>query len=325
MSRIGGPFRQAQAQALKNAESAAAPKAAATPLKAAVTAAGVRDLFADARIKLPGGFTPSPGFGTAPSGARKLSANDLGVLAQDQGNTNACGTTSLANVMTHWGMPRTHGQIDNDIRAFDLFTAPDKLVEYARDNGLHAELKNDATLDDIAKMVDQGVPPIVLIDPNNQGSDAVLHYVTVTGYTRDANGKIDELVIADSAGGERYKVSAEEFQQKWDKLKMGNIGTGFNNVMITTVPKDGRMITGGDGVQRRASDIQLPKSSLLGTMKSFLARVGANVFSNAALLAEKAWNGIKAVGSFIGNAARSVGNAIGDGARAVGNFFKRLF
>lgn len=314
MSRIGGPFRQVQAQVLKKAQTAQAPKAVETPKPA--VAARVQDVFTSA-LK-PSGFSGVQGtsggpFGTAPSGARKLSPNDLGVLPQDQGNTNACGTTSLANVMSHWGSPRTHEQIDKSIRAFDMFTAPDKLVQYARNNGMRAEIKTDATLNDIAKMVDQGVPPIVLMDPDSD-NNANLHYVTVTGYNRDASGKITDVVIADSAGGERYTMPAEEFQKKWDNLKMGNIGTGLNNVMITVVPNDNRMITGGDGVQRRASDIKLPKSSLWSSLKSGFARGVANFLSNVTNFASKAWDGIK-----------TVGNAIGNAAKSVGNFFKKLF
>jgi hypothetical protein len=322
-----------QAQVLKQAETTLQPKAVETPTKPAV-AARAQDVFTTALSKAvalsglqgttPGGGMTASGFGTAPSGARKLSPNDLGVLAQDQGNTNACGTTSLANVMTHWGSPRTHEQIDKSIRAFNMFTAPDKLVEYARNNGMRASLKNDATLDDIAKMVDQGVPPIVLMDPGSE-SDANLHYITVTGYNRDQNGKITDVVIADSAGGERYTMPAEEFQKKWDSLKMGNIGTGLNNVMITVVPNDNRTITGGDGVQRRASDIKLPKSSFFSALKSSLARGVANLLSNVTNFASKVWGGIKTVGTAIGNAAQAVGNAFSNGAKAVGNFFKKLF
>ena len=111
------------------------------------------------------------------------------MLAQDQGNTNACGTTSLANVLTDWGKPTTHEQVDSDIRHFDLFTAPDKIVDYARDHGMRAELKADASVNDLAKMIDQGVPPIVLMDPDSD-SNANLHYMTVTGYNKDASGKM---------------------------------------------------------------------------------------------------------------------------------------
>jgi hypothetical protein len=253
-----------------------------------------------------GSGTPAAsGFGTAPSGASKLSANDLGVIPQDQGNTNACGTTSLANVMTHWGMPRTHDQIDDSIRAFEMFTAPDKLVEYARNNGMRADMKVDANLNDIARMVDQGAPPIVLIDPD-QDNNATLHYVTVTGYNRDAQGNISELIIADSAGGNRYAMSAEEFQKQWDNLKLGGVPTGLNNVMITAVPNDGRAVVGGDGQTRNVGEIELPRSSLWSNLKSGLARGVANLLSNVTNVAEDVWNGAKAVGNAVGNAVDTV-------------------
>ena len=276
------------------------------------------------------GPTPPPasGFGTAPSGARKLSANDLGVIPQNQGNTNACGTTSLANVMTHFGMPRTHEQIDGSIRPFDMFTAPDRLVDYANANGMRASMKNDASLDDLARMVDQGVPPMVLIDPDT-GDNFNLHYVTVTGYERGADGKISDIVLADSAGGRRYSVDAEKFQQMWDNVKVGGLGmeipSGLNNVMITAVPKDGRSITGGDGVTRKASDIQLPKSGFWSDLKSGVARGLSNILSLGAQGVEKTWQGIKWLGGVLGNAASAVGGFVSNAASAVGGFFKSIF
>jgi hypothetical protein len=322
MTRIREPATPIRLRSNEDARPTEAPKA--TQVAQAAREKGFSGLSI---FKASGAGTTTPatsGNGTAPSGARKLSPNDLGVIPQDQGNTNACGTTSLANVMTHWGMPRTHEQIDDSIRAFDMFTAPDKLVEYARNNGMRAELKADASLDDIAKMIDQGAPPIVLIDPD-EGSNAILHYVTVTGYNRDASGKISDVVIADSAGGNRYTVSAEEFQKKWDSLKMGGIGTGLNNVMITAVPNDGRTVTGGDGVARNVSDIKLPKSSFWSNIKSGFARGIANAISNVTSFAEKAWNGAKAVGSAVSSAASAVGNAVSNAASAVASGAKKVW
>lgn len=230
------------------------------------------------------GRAVSGSFGQAPSGAQRLSANDLGVLAQDQGNTNACGTTSLANVMTYWGQSRTHVQIDREIRPFDIPTAPDKLVEYARAHGLRADIKIDAGLNDIARMVDQGVPPIVLLDPDGD-ENLNLHYVTVTGYNRGADGKISNLVIADSAGGNRNTLPVAEFQSRWGDLKLKGMSIGLNNVMITALPRNGRVI-GGDGAARQASDIQLPSSSWEGKFNSLTARGLAYIGAESAGVAE---------------------------------------
>jgi hypothetical protein len=90
-------------------------------------------------------------------------------------------------------------------------------------------------------------------------------------------------------------MPAAEFQKQWDNLKMGGVGTGLNNVMITTVPKDGRMITGGDGVARKASDIQLPKNSFWSNLKSGFARGVANVIANGASFFESVGNTAKKV------------------------------
>jgi predicted double-glycine peptidase len=315
MTRINSSFTPARLLNPEGSSPAQAPKATSTATPAKLT--GFTGLS---------GFTGGPAtpnawegpYGLAPSGARKLSPNDLGVIPQDQGNTNACGTTSLANVLSHWGKPTTHEQIDSSIRAFDMFTAPDKIVEYARSHGMRAEMKVDASVDDLAKMVDQGVPPIVLMDPDG-GNNFNQHYMTVTGYNRDASGKITDLVIADSAGGERYTMPVEEFKEKWGNLKMKGVSTGLSNVMISVVPNDGRNVTGGDGVTRKASDIQLPKSSFWSNLKSSVARGVANFLANVTNGASKIWNGIKAVGSAIGKAASAVGNAVSAVGNAIGN------
>ena len=243
------------------------------------------------------GFSPVSTFESGAArggGTPKLSPNDLGVQAQDQGNTNACGTTSLANVMTHFGKPRTHEQIDQSVRAFDIFSAPDRLVDYARSNGMRADIKNDASLDDITRMVDQGAPPIVLMDPDATNNPN-LHYITVTGYNRGANGQVSDVVLADSAGGRRYTMPAGEFQQRWGSLKLQDIPTGLNNVMITAVPNDGRRITGGDGATRNAGDIQLPKSDLWANVRSQAARQVASGLADKAKAAQTVINGAKNV------------------------------
>lgn len=251
---------------------------------------------------------PAP-HGHAPSGAVRLSPNDLGVLAQDQGNTNACGTTSLANVMTHWGQPRTHQQIDRSIRAFDSFSAPDRLRDYARSNGMRSETAANASLGDLTRMIDHGAPPIVLIDPD-EGNNAILHYVTVTGYNRNARGEVSDLVIANSAGGERHTMPAEEFRQRWGNLRMHNIATGMNNVMITAVPNDTRRVVGGDGVARSAASILLPTTTVVGMIRSGPARAAAAVISDAAVVTRAAGDGAQTLAGHVQRGGGMLGGMI---------------
>ena len=116
----------------------------------------------------------------------------LDVPQMDQGNTNACGTTSLAMISTFLGRPVTHEQIDASIRNVDIGSAPDNLVSWAREHGLEASMKNEASFDDITRMIDQGLPPMALIDPGSS-RDFLSHYVVVSGYERGADGKVSKL------------------------------------------------------------------------------------------------------------------------------------
>jgi hypothetical protein len=209
---------------------------------------------------------------------------ELPVTAQAQ-TGNACGTTALSSVFTYWNKPISPSRIDAAIRRLDLFTAPDELVRFARDNGMRASLKQGASLEDVARMLDQGVPPIALIEPryNPNPNDLVLHYVTVKGYTRAPDGTIETLRIADSAGGgHEYDLSADEFLQLWSDLRMAGVATGLDRVMISVVPADGRSVVGLDGVSRRASDIRLPGNGAGATLTSMPARTVAVGLANIA-------------------------------------------
>src|SRR5437773_770739 len=56
-----------------------------------------------------------------------------GYKIDDQGDTNACGTTSLTSVLKHYGADvKDHWEIDKDIRStrFDMFTAPGSVIDY---------------------------------------------------------------------------------------------------------------------------------------------------------------------------------------------------
>jgi uncharacterized protein YvpB len=175
--------------------------------------------------------------------------------------SNACGTTSLSMLMNYHNPGKAannRNTIDNAIRNGDMFTAPDDVVGYARKNGYKAEIKNDASFSDIQSMLDKGLPVEVLIDPGST-TDFNLHYITVTGYEKDAAGNITKVIVNDPAKNGRTELSYDDFMGKWSDLKMGGIPTGMNRVMMTICPNDNRTIVGLDGVSRKAKDISLPK------------------------------------------------------------------
>lgn len=184
----------------------------------------------------------------------------------DGNDRNACGTTSLASILAYYdpGSPiARHQVLDRALRNADLFSAPDELLRFARGNGYRAGLRDNASVQDIKALIDQGVPVQVLVDPDGDGGDITLHYVAVTGYKADPDGKITHLTITDPAGGEVYEETADHFLARWSNLRIEGIEVGLNRVMLAYVPDDGRLIQGADGQVRRASEVDLPDGGVL--------------------------------------------------------------
>lgn len=214
---------------------------------------------------------------TAATTTNSLSQADLSISRkldiklQGQGNTNACGTTSVAMILSYWGKKTDYQTVDKGIRREnDMFSPTLRLGGYAISQGMRAGLKSDASLEDLAKMVDQGVPPIVLIDPLDpkkpdktaiNTKDAKLHYVVVSGYERDKDGKISKITVSDPQGknGTRFTVSAKKFEEAWSDLKLNGKKVGINRLMLSSVPDGDTIVTGADGKKRKAADIELPK------------------------------------------------------------------
>jgi predicted double-glycine peptidase len=166
-------------------------------------------------------------------------------------------------VESYFGHPTTHEQIDPEVRAFNLGTAPDDLASYANSHDLRASVKNEGSLEDLAKNVDQGIPTMVLTDAPGNAPDpknGENHYVVVTGYQRDASGKISKVNVADPWGVKR-EMDAKDFDSRWANGKQLGISTGDSRLMISLAPNSGT-VTGTDGVTRQAKDLQLPKDSL---------------------------------------------------------------
>src|SRR5581483_11886772 len=75
-----------------------------------------------------------------------------------QGSSNACGTTSLAMVMSYLGVPETKEAIDAVIRRMDIFSSPEDLVDFAREHGLQGQGYNNGSWGDIETFVGRGEP-----------------------------------------------------------------------------------------------------------------------------------------------------------------------
>jgi hypothetical protein len=250
-------------------------------------------------------FKGSAGVPHVDENAKPIPAHDAAGLATmvrgvlraiDQGDTNACGTTSLAMVMRYFQGPtdaNTVAAIDEHIRAYreiDGYTSPRDIVDYAAAHGMRGAIVNDSSLPELYALLDLGVPVVVLTDwkiedgqARPTGDDG--HYVVVSNYRRyfDPNtGKFErELVIVNPNRGVEH-IDAETFDTLWRgawrfgqryKVKGVPLPTGMRRLMIPLVPADpAASITNAAGVVRRAGSIRLPREAHADGWRGALAQ-----------------------------------------------------
>jgi hypothetical protein len=223
------------------------------------------------------------------------------------GGEHACGTTAEWSIFDYFnpGAPgNDRFSIDQAIRRGNAGASIDDLQSYAEDHGYRTAIKDDASLDDIKQMIDEGVPCLCNIDPDG-GDNWNLHYVDVVGYKTDDSGNITSLEIMNPSGGQIEEMPVDKFMSEWSDLHIGGMHQGVNRQMLTMVPDDDRLIKGTDGIERRASDIDLPSDGFFGNIfnDSQPARVlddGKSAFLNG-------WDRTKS-GDVIGGSSQMVGS-----------------
>jgi hypothetical protein len=143
--------------------------------------------------------------------------NDPSIWLPGQGRANACGTTTLAYVLRYLLGPSAPDrfQIDRSVRRADIFTAPNLLVSYARRQGLEAESYNGIALDEILRLVDQGIPVMVLTDttPLDLTDTANLHWVCVVAHDGD------QLAIYNPHGCQEA-IDRASFESHWQEARL---------------------------------------------------------------------------------------------------------
>jgi hypothetical protein len=153
-------------------------------------------------------------------GQERTIPNDDSMPDFYQGQTNGCGTTSLAMIMSYLGVPETQGDIDAAIRRADIFTNPTDILDFARSKGLSAEGYNHGSLDQLKGFIDQGIPCQALIDVTGDGNPANMHYVAVVGYGKDSSGN-PYVKIHDPATGQTTDVPESQFEKQWSNTPFG--------------------------------------------------------------------------------------------------------
>ena len=147
---------------------------------------------------------------------------------------NWCGQYATYVILKqHFGKDIKFKDLYEEVNPAGIFSAPDALVRYARDQGIPAAKHNNASLDDLRAQLDKGNPVTIL----GTGPDGKTpHYIAVTGYQTDAAGNIVSLQVADSCY--MREIPVDEFKQMWANPLDGMnsaLGTmsGYRNLMIT--------------------------------------------------------------------------------------------
>lgn len=146
---------------------------------------------------------------------------------------NYCGQFAMTAVFNGMGVSTSGDEVYKDTNPAGIFTAPPTIVEYLNMNGIDASQKHNASISDITKKVDAGLPVMLLV---NSGG-GVPHWITIYGYNTDASGKVVSMKMRDSYWGtsKGYDMDIERFKTAWNDpvgSKLPNSLLGYSNLMI---------------------------------------------------------------------------------------------
>lgn len=162
-----------------------------------------------------------------------------------QGDTNGCGTTSLAIAMNalsdRSGTTITREQLDRK-RPFDSYTAPGTLVKLAKEYGYFAQQYNGSNFQEIQSHLNNKHILIALHNAiSTQGKSGPLHYCVIHGYQEGPEISQKKLLIADPGrkdkNNNQFEVSYEDFCQYWARPKLGPLSIGVQRFIVAVSSK----------------------------------------------------------------------------------------
>ena len=197
--------------------------------------------------------TPATSIGAASSALTAAGTTTLPNVTdmpffEQQGN--ACGTTTLAEIMSYLGVPMTQSDIDSVIRRLNTFTAPDDMIEFARSHGLEAEGYNHGTWEEVKSMIDAGYPAQAMVDGDsgvsvNGGKENFsvdgLHYIAITGHGTDPATGEEFVIYHDPNRLTEQRMSVSDFEKMWS-----GVPGGFDNYFTAYGAKGANLPPGRD-------------------------------------------------------------------------------
>jgi hypothetical protein len=151
-----------------------------------------------------------------------------------QGN-NYCGQFAMTALLKALGKNVDAQKVYEDTNPWGIFTAPTTITEYLNMNGIDASSRQNASVSDIVKQIDNGYPALVLMSSDDKGTP---HWVCVYGYDTDANGNVTSVKIRDSYWGvnEGTSMDINTFKERWSAPLGDSFGSkfvGYKNQMIS--------------------------------------------------------------------------------------------
>ena len=153
---------------------------------------------------------------------------------------NECGPTSLAMLEKYYGI-----NVDQHTMfgSSTVGHGPEALKEKAEARNLTVRQINNGTLNDLAALIDKGIPAMVL-GINGGGSNSSLsdyisnasrgHWMVVTGYKKDDSGKITHIYFNNPNYSTTQCWTAADFQSKfWDN----NLVPSGHRYIMAMAPK----------------------------------------------------------------------------------------
>ncbi|MGB9716947.1 MAG: CARDB domain-containing protein [Thermoproteota archaeon] len=127
----------------------------------------------------------------------RLNPNDPNSDFEEQGETSACGTTSLAAILRYLSKKDStvynHNIIDRSIRGggeLDIYSEGFSIADYARKEGFEARIYVDGTFEDVKRLIDMGIPVEMCITTDGSHDEMNVehgHWIVAVCYWEDVN------------------------------------------------------------------------------------------------------------------------------------------
>lgn len=122
----------------------------------------------------------------------------------------------------------SYQQVVDESNRFNLPTSHQTITSYLDGKGLTATAYRGAKLGFLEHLIDQGRPPIVLLDFGSLAE----HYVVVVGY----NPSQGTVIIHDSIDGPYSQMPFDEFNQRWQNASLSGVpfvdGENYQGLII---------------------------------------------------------------------------------------------